>query len=451
MAGDQALVLRFKTDLAQAQSNLTQFAARAFLDLQRIGSAAIQAKQGIDVAGKAMELLSRNAGKIAIGAGIAAGVLVAVESIKALIHAAEDAEAARGKLNQLAAAASKAGVGTSFFQGWIGQAKELKLETSDLVAMLDRARAAATESIQEIDRLGERREDLRTGTAGGDRIKQNVLAGNLDPSALTLFQSLGTQEDRIRAVLGMIDELIKKGDQLAAFDLGKTFFGPAFEDQLRNGVDMVGRMRAALDGLESAGGERIIPAEEINRAKQMQSELDAIHNKIAQGMKPILDDIASVEQDALSILIKMEGWWAAIVQHAGELVKFLDGVSDKLNAVAKSIAVKLGLHDAPNPYGALPDRSIFAPELTVHNDKSKPLPSLTPSIPKETEPVETYIQSLQKAVDVEKAEADVTGARGNAEIQEMVATGVQTGMKAMHAQIARNIGPMMINWNNRYR
>jgi hypothetical protein len=84
-----------------------------------------------------------------------------------------------------------------------------------------KARAAATESVGE-----------NGGTAkspGTDRIKQDVLAGNLGANALSSFDAADIQESRIRVVLGLIDELKQKGAQLAAFDLGKTFFGPEFE------------------------------------------------------------------------------------------------------------------------------------------------------------------------------------------------------------------------------
>jgi hypothetical protein len=45
---------------------------------------------------------------------------------------------------------------------------------------------------------------------------------------------------------------------------------------------------------------------------------------------------------------------------------------------------------------------------------------------------------------------DVTGARGNTEIHEMIAIGVQTGMDAVHSNIARDIEPMTARCNRRY-
>lgn len=164
--------------------------------------------------------------------------------------------------------------------------------------MLEHARGAARETIGETG-----------GTATShiaDRIKQNVLAGDLGPQALSQFNAADTEEARFRVQLNLLDELQRKGELLAKFDPAKTFFGASFETQLRNGVDMIGRMRAALDGLQSAGGERIIPEKEIQNAQRMQKELDEINNTIAKVMRPILENIAAIHQEDLATLISMK-------------------------------------------------------------------------------------------------------------------------------------------------
>jgi hypothetical protein len=125
-------------------------------------------------------------------------------------------------------------------------------------------------------------------------------------------------------LLGLLDKLQAKGDVLAKFDLAKTFFGDKFETDLRNGVDVIGKMRAALDGLQSAGGERIIPQSEIQNAQRMQAELNEINNKLSSGMAPILERIASFEQEGLQKLIEIKGAWADIVVVIGRAVTSID-------------------------------------------------------------------------------------------------------------------------------
>jgi phage-related minor tail protein len=48
----QTLVLKFNTDLAAAQDNIAKFAAKAYLDFEKISSAAKNAKTVLDFVGK---------------------------------------------------------------------------------------------------------------------------------------------------------------------------------------------------------------------------------------------------------------------------------------------------------------------------------------------------------------------------------------------------------------
>ncbi|MGQ0444739.1 MAG: hypothetical protein ACT4O2_06355 [Beijerinckiaceae bacterium] len=120
-------------------------------------------------------------------------------------------------------------------------------------------------------------------------------------------------------MLGLLDELIAKGSKLAVFDLGKTFFGASFEADLRNGVDAIGRMRAGLDGLRAAGGERIISPEEIATARQIKAEIDEINNRLAAAMKPVMEQITKIQ------LQMLEGWTSSklfIIQNIRALHNF---------------------------------------------------------------------------------------------------------------------------------
>jgi hypothetical protein len=89
------------------------------------------------------------------------GAVAAVEMLSAAIY---DASAALAG-NKIGAEAASAGVGTTFFQSWTQQAKDLNHETSDMVAMLEKFREASTDSIQNVGRAG----DKHTGSPGEDR------------------------------------------------------------------------------------------------------------------------------------------------------------------------------------------------------------------------------------------------------------------------------------------
>ncbi len=195
--------------------------------------------------------------------GIGAGGLVLTAGLAAAIAVFDHLTEKMEEVAKIGVQAQAAGVGTTFFQGWTKQARELNAETSDLVAMLARARAAATESISTAD--NSEAGNARSSSAGRSRIQQNVLAGNLGQADLDRYTGAADQEARIRVVLDLVEQLRQKGAQLAAFDLAKTFFGDEFEQRLRDGVDVIGRMREALDGMQVAGGERILTQAEIAR------------------------------------------------------------------------------------------------------------------------------------------------------------------------------------------
>lgn len=243
--------------------------------------------------------------------GIGAGGLVLTAGLAAAIAVFDHLTEKMEEVAKIGAQAQAAGVGTTFFQGWTKQARELNAETSDLVAMLARARAAATESISTAD--NSEAGNARSSSAGRSRIQQNVLAGNLGQADLDRYTGAADQEARIRVVLDLVEQLRQKGAQLAAFDLAKTFFGDEFEQRLRDGVDVIGRMREALDGMQVAGGERVISAEEVARARQMKAELDEINDRLAKASEPFLRDFARWQQEILEDAIKFKSVWADVV------------------------------------------------------------------------------------------------------------------------------------------
>ena len=361
----QALVLRFNTDLGKAQNNISQFAAKAYLDFEKVNSYAKTARLGLDALGQASSALK-------IGAVIGVSAIAGILALRAVVDAAHAAEEALGQLNAIAAGAAKAGVGTTFFQSWTKQAKELNLETSDLVGILQKAREAVT------DTIGENGSGPKNPIR--DQIRRNILAGNLGEHALSQFNAADTVEARIRVVLDLIDQLKQKSAQLAAFDLAKTLGGQELETQLRNGVDLVGKMRAAADGLQVAGGERIIPPEEIQRAARMKEELDEINNRLAQAAGPILADIAHWQQNMLEYTIEWKKEWAGIVElinGAWPIIKGIAEASAAMLAGAASLgfSAELDITRARRPEEELPAQE--APALTVRRDTSRPLPSLT--------------------------------------------------------------------------
>jgi len=355
-------------------------------------------------------------------ASLAVGGLAAAWELSTLAE-----KAARESLDEyvsIATNAKNAGVGTTFFQTWALQARDLKLETADLTAMLDKAREAATRHI------GEKGET--SSSAGLDRLQQNVKAGNLTRSDLAGYNAADTQQARITAVLDLIQKLEASGRRLAAFDLANTFFGAKFEAQLRNGVDMIGKMRAAMDGAKSAGGMRVVSEEEIANAQRMRAELDTIHDQLSDMTSSLLKEISLDQQSILEGTIQWEAKLVTIVTHLRDAAAWIKGIGkdmadwsgwtdivqvfDKLGLADKDLPdfVKQGQAEAraDAEKRAQTQNTISLPDINVRGDRSKSLPDLHPKEKKaasEADQVKTYIDQLSKQAAAEQAEARMLG------------------------------------------
>ncbi|MGQ0444738.1 MAG: hypothetical protein ACT4O2_06350 [Beijerinckiaceae bacterium] len=172
----QALVLKFNTDLAQAQRNIALFAVQAGRDIASVATAAVKTRD-------TLELLSR-AGSSRGLVALSAGALAAVVALKAVPAALDAAGEKLAGLNKIGADAAKAGVGATFFQSYTQQAKEFGHEVSDLTAQLEKFREAST------TRIGE--DGGEPINAGRDRIRQNVLAGFIGAQAVSNFDAADT-------------------------------------------------------------------------------------------------------------------------------------------------------------------------------------------------------------------------------------------------------------------
>lgn len=369
--------------------------------------------------------------------GIAAGVagLVAMQfAIKEVGEAARAAEERLAGMVKIAADARGAGVGTTFLQSLTGQAKTLGTEVSTLTGMLERARDASTVSIGE-----------GTGKASSpilDRLRQNVKAGNLGTVDLERFTNADSQEARIKVVLDLIDQLRAKGADLAALDLGGKFFGAEFETKLRTGVDMVGAMRRALDGLSVGDQGRIIPPEEVQRAENLNRRLEEAQRILQDGLAPINRDIAMWQSQQLAGWVDIKEQIAAAAGFAGRLYESTAAIGRALSALGNANVFQsmrnamdsMGLIDkgevarierqlnggleATDKPGAPKDADAGGPlriSVKPKGDTSRALPSLTPhkasAAPSSSEitAIESFVGNLEKSAAALKAEADAYG------------------------------------------
>jgi len=427
----QALVTRFKADVSGAKADISALAAVAQKNMLTISQSALRAASD-------MESLSPHARNAASGlnflvsgviryklalAGIA-GAVIAFGAINGIL---DDANARIEKLTQLADKASAAGVGTTFFQAWTQQAKQLGTEASTLERMLTNARNAAAV------RLGEG--DTPNGSALGRRLGEQAAVGNIGAGDVSAIENAGDQELRIRLVLDLIERLRNEGRDLAALDIGRAMFGSDFENRLRAGVDMVGAMKAALDGMASAGGERIVSREEVARAVEINAKIEETRRIMVEGLKPVHDDIARISLNVRENWAGVEGVIGSVIAKAGELYGLLGRIEPFFNKLGNADVFKDAVSwlrrkglvssdvvfndqmlgpDLP-PGWKPPEAANALGEISVAADRSNPLrPNVAPSRAGSSagpgfDNVEAYINSLTRNVEVLRAEAEAYG------------------------------------------
>jgi hypothetical protein len=374
---------------------------------------------------------------------IAGGVFLAFEILKSVIDSVQQSAQAAGKdlehLVEIGNKARDAQVGTSFFQAFTGSAKSLGLDVSQAEAILTQARTSLD------TKIGEGSDVPNVSSTATDRVKQNVMAGNLPVISEQDLAAASTMEDRIKVILNLITELQAKGANVAAFDLGGKVFGDDFETKLRAGVDIVGTMRQALDGVAATEQGRVRTNQEIADAQRIAldyadqnrriaalwADYEALISEYNQGNLQILDDIRGVlvttaeEVKALIGLFEQAGTvlkgWGVDLDHFDAQVAQLLGAG-KLHDFLQARGLTF---DAPTSGersgGSEVTRNLSsgvrpptAPTDNPTRDTSKALPSLSSSgggasAAKAADQVADLIKSLDKSAAAEKGEAAAVG------------------------------------------
>lgn len=421
------LIIRFATDVAGAKAGLQDLAASVVSNMVKVGTAV---KAANDNVGGILSVLS----KVPSGVAGAVGAFAAFEVLKfALSSVDAAAKAAQERLDavlKVASGAEGAGVGTSFFQRWRGEAEALNVEASKLEAMLTRAREAST------TRLGT--QDEGSNSPIGKRLGEHAEVGNISKSDLDRFTGAKDQEARIRVVLDLIEQLRQKGAQLAAFDIANKMFGPDFETKLRSGVDMVGKMRNALDSIKAtaADGTRVLSPEEVDQAARLKATIDDTRRILADAIAPVSRDIARYQADQAQSAADFNRTLAEAAATLLGLYGIVSKISDAFTALGNlSIWDKISNALPRINTGAVFDlentRTYGAPDESTRNKTGGPAPTALPAITvnpdkdksrllkghastggadgEADDAVERYIKQLQKANDTAKAELDTVG------------------------------------------
>jgi len=360
------------------------------------------------------------------------------------------AAAASAQLERIAAIgddANRLGVSTTFLQTYLGQARNLKVEAEELTKALEKSKAAFT-VVQ-----GEGAHDARNQSSFEARLRQQASAGNVSQEQVDRFANARGFEAQNRAALDIITEIQSKGRELAALDLAGKLFPPEIVERIRQGTIELDRFKASLDDVKNPDLKLFTP-EEITRAQELQRRLEEAQNSLAEAGKDFNRELARsgerLKEDAISWTELMASGARAAVNILGNIRKLAAefnagnaglstggkpiGLGAELGAVATGSktppksAADQEMDDALNKLrGNLGNRTLIdqaqraSRSMTdaLRVERTAPIVTRKPREERgtrETDPIETFVNSLQKEVAALKAETD-NFAKSNAEKQ----------------------------------
>lgn len=410
--------------------------------------------------------------------GSVVGLTAAVAGFAFVSSAVEQANAQIEKFIALGNNASRAGVGVEFWQRFLEGAKSAKLEVAEVEAMLKNAGKAVTPRFEEEDPVKKRLSELF----------DSGYLRNYEGEGIAQYRSAGNNEERIRAALQAMRELMNLGDRLAAIDLGEKLFGSDTAELLRSGRLDIEAIAAALDRQR----DDLIKQEEVQQAQEFRDRLDAAYKTIndfflvsvaLEGSgRVILDTWLGIVEGIAAATKNLGTFYTKLQETQAEGAKGFFGklLGDKAGAVAGILAngyigtatqlatgaagvVQDGVRDKSLGIRTLYDKPIGpemppAPAGTIANPPMPPRRPLDmvlnpekygigvkPSGSKGSESfdaVESFINSLERSTAAAKAETEAFG-KSNAEkaasinLAKLRETAEQQGITLTDQQIAK--------------
>lgn len=251
---------------------------------------------------------------------LTAGLLAVKATFELMAFATDLAKQKIEEFNEIAAKAGKADLGTGMFQRMTKAGESLGLQLDDATKALDRFADTAR------DKLG--------GSDLQQRISQLAEAGNFKGnSGLSALAGATTTEQRLLAVIQLIEEAMQKGERLAALDIANKAFGPDIANRLRQNSGFLRDMLASADKI-AAG--KIISEEEIGRAIELKTRMEEAQKTLAEKFKPIQNDLAQLGVNYHQSWVEITETMASAVSIANRLYDALKGIPDLLAQAGSS-------------------------------------------------------------------------------------------------------------------
>lgn len=278
-------------------------------------------------------------------------VILAYKAVKGAIdlmnYATDLAKAKIAEFNGIAEKANASGFSTDFFQRITKGGATAVVTINDLTDALKQFNNVSTPKLGGSD-LQKRIDQLKD--AGN-------FAGNTGIGALA---GSNNAQERLKAVVDLIDQAMQKGERLAALDIATAAFGPAVTTALR--ADS-GYLDAMLQRANALSATKIISEEDVGRAIELKERMDAAQKTLADKWKPVQDDIAKLGMNYHESWVAITEDLAAAVGYATQLYTALKQVPDWFANRIGNASIWKSLTDATGAMGlnSVPDDLVTDP------------------------------------------------------------------------------------------
>lgn len=333
------LILRIASDTTQASSGVAKLAGDVVNSMNTVNSAigtvSRLALPGLTTASlaasaaivgdqqKIISILGRST--LAFLELRAAWILGGVAIAGALAGAREELDRFSGILQK----ARDSDVSTTFFQAFVKSADEAKVKTDTLEKALATVRGA---TLDRLDQPNKARDILETSL-----LPQNS-------TALQDFNASPDNEGRVRALITAIRDLNQayretgnEALKLSGIRVAELF-GSDFADHIRRGTLEIDKFAADVERLYAGGtgSKDIVPAETLQRIKDLDDRVGAVDRSIRDNLRPAFDDLAAAIVSARSAGVAIYEVFGDLVRRAAE---FYRGVKLVISALSEIPAV----------------------------------------------------------------------------------------------------------------
>lgn len=307
-----ALNIPIRADVSKFKQDMQSTSSLATTAVRQITKSVVDMNSGwLATRGAAGAATLAFRGVLGVLGPIAAGVTVVTKTFDLMAYATDLAKVKIAEFNNVADQAGKSGVSTDFFQRFT--------KSSNAVLSIDQV----TEALK---RFNEATADKLGGSDVNQRVGQLTDAGNFSRnSGVGSLAQASTTEQKLRAVVQLIDEAMQKGERLAALDIAGKAFGAPVAAALQADNGYLDQMLKRADAMSNT---KIISPEDVGRAIELKERMEAAEKVLSEKWKPIQDDLAKLGMNYHESWVNITEDLASAVGYATQLYEALQKVPD---------------------------------------------------------------------------------------------------------------------------